>query len=363
MKRATVLITAAAAAVIALPVLASAAPPTPAAAAGPVLTGVSLSTGAVSVHGLDTVTVTVTVKATGEGGQCSGYGIVGAVVLQRTSPQKWDRSAPGSLVGPMACVSDSGGERTYRAVVPVPSTAHGPWRVAIVDFANSYHLDPRTFGLPDATLTVTGTHRPRLRISVRPQPLPYPERQVRVVVQATYDDTRTPVSTRWIGVTDDFGMVSGCGRCAGNTDTQGRVVRRLTLGDFREVIAFMPLTAPSAYDWQPMYARLSVTVVVQPVLVAAPAKGSVPKGTNVTVNGRADAVAVHRWPSDPRVRVYLQRLVGRHWRTVNEGTIRPNGRFTLVATPPAGRHLYRVTMPPQQDFGSARSGTFTIRGT
>jgi hypothetical protein len=125
----------------------------------------------------------------------------------------------------------------------------------------------------------------------------------------------------------------------------------------------MPLSAPSAYDWQPMYSVLSVTVVVQPVLVAAPAKGSVPSGTNVTVNGRAGAVAVQRWPDSPRVRVYLQRLMGRHWRTVNEGTIRPNGRFALVATPPGGSNLYRVTMPPQQDFGSARSGTFTIRGT
>jgi hypothetical protein len=185
-----------------------------------------------------------------------------------------------------------------------------------------------------------------------------------VVVQATYDDTRTPVTTRWIGVTDDAGLVSGCGRCAGNTDTQGRVVRGLTLGDFRSVTAYMPLSAPSAYDWQPMYAQLSVTVVVQPVLSAGPAKGSVPKGTYVTVDGRAGAVAVQRWPSDPRVRVYLQRLVGRHWRTVGESTIRPNGRFTLVATPPrVGTNVYRVTVPPQQDFGSARSGTFTIRGT
>ena len=59
----------------------------------------------------------------------------------------------------------------------------------------------------------------------------------------------------------------------------------------------------------------------------------------------------------------LQRLVGKHWRTVSEGAIRPNGRFTLVATPPKGRNLYRVGMPTQQTFGSATSRTFVIRGT
>jgi 5-hydroxyisourate hydrolase-like protein (transthyretin family) len=63
------------------------------------------------------------------------------------------------------------------------------------------------------------------------------------------------------------------------------------------------------------------------------------------------------------MKVGLQRLVGRHWRTVSEGTIRRNGRFTLVATPPKGRNLYRVAFPTQQTFASATSRTFTIRGT
>jgi hypothetical protein len=364
MRRATVLLTAAAAAVLALPVPASAAPVAPKTpSAGPVLSGVTLSTDKVSVRGLDTVTVTATVTTTGETGDCSGH-LDGFVLLGRTSASAWDRSAPGSLVGGTSCVSDTGGVRTRRADILVPSTADGPWRVVEIDFGNAYDVDPRNAGLPDATLVVTGTHRPRLRISVRPQPLVYPARDIRVVVQATYDDTREPVTTRWIGITDDGGTVGGCGQCTGNTDANGRVVRRLTLTSSRLVIAYMPLKGGfRAYDAVPIHAELATKVVVQPALSAAPVKSSVRHGTNVSVNGRAVAVTVQNWGFQPRIKVYLQRLVGRHWRTVNEGTIRPSGRFTLVATPPKGRNLYRVTMPDQQTLGSAKSGTFGIRGT
>ncbi len=262
----------------------------------------------------------------------------------------------------MDCVADSGGERTYRAVVPVPSSAHGAWRVRVINFRDTYGLDPRTFGLPDATLTVTGTHRPRLRISQSPRPLPYPQRTVTLIVQASFDDTREPLVGQRVDIMWD--IVTGCSSCSGTTDAKGRVMVTVTLTDSRSLLARMQIRAPGFYDWRPDYSFLTTSVVVQPVLVAAPAKGSVPKGTNVAVDGRAGAVAVQRWPSDPRVRVYLQRLVGRYWRTVGESTIRPNGRFTLVATPPrVGTNVYRVTVPPQQDFGSARSGTFTIRGT
>jgi hypothetical protein len=364
MRRATVLLTAAAAAVLALPVPASAAPPSPkAAAAGSVLTSVTLSTGAVSVRGLDTVTVTATVTTTGETGECRTSGYDGYVLLERTSKRVWDRSATVALVGGMSCVSDSGGVRTRRADIPVPSTAHGPWRVSDVDFDNSTDLDPRDLGLRDATLAVTGTHRPRLRISVRPQPLVYPARDVRVTVQATYDDTRAPVTTRWIGITDDGGgIVGGCGRCHGNTDSNGRVTVRLMLTDFPQAIAWMPLSGTPPYDWTPVYSGLFAPIFVQPALSAAPAKATVRHGTEVDVNGRALAVTVHSWPAKPRVRIGLQRLVGRHWRTVSEGTVRPRGRFTLVATPPKGRNLYRVGLPTQQTFASATSRTFTIRG-
>lgn len=364
MRRTTVLLTAVAAVVLALPVRASAAPSVDKAApAGPVLTSVTLSTGAVKVNGLDTVPVTVTVTASGDftgTGMCPGS--AGGVELDRVSGRAWDRSAPAALLGAMSCVSENAGVRTYRAAVPVPSSGDGSWRVRYVEFANYYFFDPRDFDLPDATVTVSGTHRPRLRVNVRPQPLAYPARDVTVTVRATYDDG-SPLTNRWIGVTDDAGGIGACGSCPGNTDAHGRLVRRLHLTDFRQVVAFMPLSAPGFYDEVPMSSLLWTPIVVQPALSAAPARSSVPHGANVGVAGRVVAVAVQNWPIKPRITVGLQRLVGRHWRTVSESTVRGNGRFTLVATPPKGRNLYRVGFPTQQTFGSATSATFVIRGT
>lgn len=359
MRRWTTAVLAAAAAALTLPVPASAAPSAP--VGEPVLTGVTLSTGSAGVKGLGTVPVTVTVTATGDAGRCPGT--TGGVSLRRTSTRVWDRSATWQLVGPLSCRSESGGVRTYSAVVPVPSTADGAWRVDAVSFANTYYLDPRTFGLPDATLAVTGTHRPRLRISVAPQPLVTPARDVRVTVQASYDDTRAPVTTRHISITDDGGSLGPCGRCPGTTDAHGRIVRRLALTDFRQVIADMPISAPGFYDFWPSYSSLAVPIVVQPVLAAAPASNSARHGTDVGVDGRAAATAVRAWYFNPRVLVVLQRLVGRHWRSVGQGSVRPNGRFGLVATPPRGRNSYRVALPAQQGLAAAASRTFIVRGT
>jgi hypothetical protein len=155
----------------------------------------------------------------------------------------------------------------------------------------------------------------------------------------------------------------GCDNCSGTTDAKGRLVRAVTLTDSRQLLAQMPIGIVGPYDWSPDYSFLYAYVVVQPALSAAPAKSSVRHGTNVDVGGRAVAVGVPYWPLRPRTRVGLQRLVGRHWRTVSEGTIRQNGRFTLVATPPRGRNLYRAAFPKQQTFVSATSRTFVIRGT
>jgi hypothetical protein len=263
----------------------------------------------------------------------------------------------------MSCVADSGGVRTYKASVLVPSTASGTWRVDNVVFGNDTYLDPRTFGLPDAALAVTGTHRPRLRITVAPQPLVYPVRDVTVTVRATFDDTRAPVTTRWISVTDDGGSLGPCGECPGNTDEEGRLVKRVTTAGSRYVIADMPIGAAGFYDAWPSYSSIFADVVLEPKVSAAGAKAAVPHGTNVDVGGRVVASGVQAWYYSPRIEVSLQRLVGRTWRRVGTSTVRPNGRFTLLATPPEGLDYYRVIVPAQQNLTAATSPTFVIRGT
>jgi hypothetical protein len=62
-------------------------------------------------------------------------------------------------------------------------------------------------------------------------------------------------------------------------------------------------------------------------------------------------------------KVVLQRLVGKRWRTVNEARVRASGRFTLTASPPAGRNSYRVVFPATASFGRSTSPSFSIRGT
>jgi hypothetical protein len=64
--------------------------------------------------------------------------------------------------------------------------------------------------------------------------------------------------------------------------------------------------------------------------------------------------------------VQLQRLYGRHYRTVATGTVRSTGRFTLTATPPKGLNYYRVLFPAgrrSQPLAASSTRPFTIRGT
>ena len=86
-----------------------------------------------------------------------------------------------------------------------------------------------------------------------------------LTVQATYDDDRTPVTTRWIGVADDGGEIAACGWYSGTTDTHGRLVRRLRLTGLRQVLASMPLSAPALLDSRPLCSALWTRIVVQPL--------------------------------------------------------------------------------------------------
>jgi hypothetical protein len=325
-----------------------------AAAAGPAVMSVSLSAAAVAVRGLDRAPVTVTATMSYPDSGCRAD--VGGVMLTRTD-RAWDRSAPVLLVAPMGCVAVDGNVHTLRAVVYVPSSAHGSWRLSCVVLRPTCY-DPSTAGLPDATLRVAGTHRPRLRLTATPQPLPYPQRTVTLSARASYDDTNEPL----VGQLVNLDAVRG-GGWIGRTDRTGRFSHAVTLGDTRAARADLPMGAPRFDEWKTEYAAVGRVVVVRPAVLAKPAKDVVRHGTNVSIEGHAKAVAVPSWGFRPRVKVYLQRVVGRRWRTVSEAEVRPSGRFTLLATPPKGLNTYRVSMPPQHDLAAATSTRFTIRGT
>jgi hypothetical protein len=99
-------------------------------------------------------------------------------------------------------------------------------------------------------------------------------------------------------------------------------------------------------------------VTLGTITSASPSRSSIRQRRAVAVTGRVTALVV---PSGRRAA--LQRRVGRHWRTVSTGKIRPSGRFTVTASPPLGRNLYQVQFDGGYGFGPSASPTFVITGT
>jgi hypothetical protein len=306
------------------------------------------------VHGLDLATVAVSVTLTDP-----DLADPDTVTLSSTTKTPWDPSAPVELTAPLVRTSGTSGNGTYRAKVHVPSSAHGSWRVGYVTFGtdiNSTSVDPRDSGLRDATLKVTGTHRPRMRFSVSPQPLPYPRRVVTVSARMSYDDTGTSITGRWVFFDVDCEM--GLGRSGQvRTDRHGLARFRAAAGEV--ACAWMPFPLRSALtDATEAFAGGSRTTMYGTRTTAVPSKTSARRGTRVAVTGHAFAVLPVA--GNP---VVLQRRVGRHWRTVGTATVRPSGRFTLVAHPPKGCTSYRAVLTATGQLVASTSRVFVLRGT
>jgi hypothetical protein len=332
---------------------------TSAAQSPPVITAVSVSPGTVQPTGLETTPVTVSVSLTD-----NAHGDPTSVYLYRTAATKWDRSAPSVLTGALHRTSGTATAGTHQAVISVPSSADGPWRVAAVEFGlNGSVIDPRDSGVADATLAVTGTHRPRMRFAISPRPLPYPRHDVSVKVQLTYDDTREPIASHWVF----FGADSACGEYGPNsgirTNAQGFAVWRVTVPGPEALCASMDLPRPRPGVSLGEYAGYGASAVVGTALTAVPSRTLVHQRTKTAVNGRALAIGSPFAHSSPYARVVLQRLVGRHWRNVSEAKVRSSGRFTLYASPPLGRNHYRAAFPTQFSLGASTTRPFVIRGT
>jgi hypothetical protein len=324
------------------------------------ITAVSVSPTAVKVHGLDLTTVVVSVSL-----KDSERGDPVSVTLSRTTKTAWDPSAPGDLTAPLVRTAGTTGNGTYRAKVAVPSSAHGPWRVGSVNFSELWFttgVDPRDFGLPDATLKVTGTHRPRMRFTLSPQPLPYPQRALTVSARMSYDDTHRPIPGQPIVFCEPYTDVDcffGPFVPKARTDSRGLARWHTTLKEppLAEA-AWMPfplrlaLTDPNLY-----YAAGSQTPLFGSRTTAVPSKTSARHRTSVAVKGHAFAVI-----PVAENRVVLKRLVGRQWRTVSAARVRSSGRFTLYASPPKGRNSYRVALSGSGKVLGSRSRVFVIKG-
>jgi hypothetical protein len=312
-------------------------------AADPHIDALSLSSAEVTASGVALGQVTVTTTVT----NWPGGDHPDLAVLTRTSPGA--PGAPESMVAPLQRTSGVPGSGTYQGVVPVPSTATGTWRVSEVRDAfmlemDYFTRDPRQDGVPDALLTVHGTHLPRLRLSVQPPILPYPQTKYTVTALFT-TDTGAPLAGRRIGFDELPTEACKLGNRGVPTDARGRAFHAITWEGRWGVCVWAPL--PNAPDYPGTgFASGLVGGRYAVKLGAAPASTSVKRGTSVPVNGNVVAV---RPPAGTHVR--LQRLVDRTWRNVNIANVHLSGRFHLVATPPdRGRNTYRVWFPSRGPF-------------
>ncbi len=100
-------------------------------------------------------------------------------------------------------------------------------------------------------------------------------------------------------------------------------------------------------------------IVARPGIVGAtPSKTSAKVGTIVPVNGTVRG-------SPHNCKLELQRLRGAsQWRGVSQTKVLQNGRYTVLAQPPAvGNNVYRVSFPACYQFRAGVSKSFVIRGT
>jgi hypothetical protein len=320
-------------------------------------TSVTLGAGHVDVAGLAVAHVTVDVAATVD---TFFFGPTDPLVVRlvRTSPQP-DESSPRYLwvLLPRTGGTDAA-HGTWAGSLAVPSTANGAWRV---DRVSNYiftsgadpapiETDPRSVGLPDSVLTVTGTHRPVLTLVQTPiVPLPRPRGALtfRFTGTARWSDRGRPVAGLAVTFdTDDHclestppnrvtnasgvftGSYSGVGIFCVTTPLPGTAADQLASSYYQRVVG-SPLAAM----------RVSARLTASTIRLGEPAS------VTGTVVGLYPALSLNR------PRVLLQKLVGRTWRTVNSTTVRASGRYTLDLRPGTrGIAVYRVFLPTQRPY-------------
>jgi hypothetical protein len=337
--------------VAAAAVIASAMVTTPAQAAPDpklTVTSVTLNRTAVAVSGLNTVEVSVRVKAAYNSTTAPSTTLV--VLLQRTA-------GSGQLVTmattdlELASGTVQNGE--WLGTLDVPSTANGTFKVSGVRTGPYWRpsADPTPYAGP--SLAVTGVHLPKLTAQVLPRTVPFGSGfTVRAAVtdSATGKPYGTRIPLRFLATT------AWCRQLDGSafeiTDSAG-IAQRSYEGSLADVPNCVRLRN-GAFD------KLILTLTpARPGIVAAtPAATSAQVGAIVDVNG-----SVRGAPAG--CVVTLQRLYGAsQWRGVSAGSVRTSGRFTVKARPPyAGSLAYRVSFPTCGRFQAGLSNTFAIRGT
>jgi hypothetical protein len=314
----------------------------------PVLHSISYSQSDVTVSGLQTVNVTVSVHLTDDSGVTEFTDMDG-----QWYPHVYfvDSGVSNTTVN-LRRATGTPQDGVWTGVAVVTSAwkngAVQPSRLAASDIgeANRLVVDPRT--LPDTpAITVHPSHHPTLAVTITPDPVLVPAK-ITMHVQARDADTGRP----WAGLRLWAGGVGSV-----TTDAFGR---------YQRSFPSLPLSvdAQTAYLYGPVNSPQDQTVIAfgaafvnyRYVVSAKPAAASWPARTNLNVTGKL-------FPGTQRKTLHLQRLVGTTWTTVNSTATRSSAAFTVVATPPRGTSKYRVYAPSDGSYAGNTSATFTIRGT
>ena len=249
----------------------------------------------------------------------------------------------GWLQVPLTLASGTTTDGMWVAAAPVTASQAGTWRVLRLAFANGLDHPLGRASQPEAV--VLGSDP--VELSVRPATrLPVPAgHPVVYVVTARLATSHRPVPNLRLGAFANIECANYEARSFVRTGADG-TVRWAPRPASGFLVVWRPLagagtpgTIPPGEEICQASSPYSVTVT------AVPAAAAVRAGVRDRVSGRISALC------DPDVPPVLQRRVGRTWRTVNtKASVKGSGRigagctYSLVANPPRGAHLYRVSL-------------------
>ncbi len=325
---------------------------------------VTLDRSEVEVSGLDTVPVTVTLRAAYVG----PAGVDATVVFTHRGHD--DDELLGTYAVPVRRSAGTSGPGVWTGVLNVPSTADGRLTVASA-LPRRAHDDnaamTQATAYPGPTLIVHGSHQPRLTVKARPQPLDRSVSSYRISGRVVDSDTgraydeKLTLQVRYDGTcrrtlpcavaTDENGWYGVTIANVVYEDSDTRVVEVSNVVSLRsEATDVLDRTQDITAEFVPLRHGSMVTARAQRSWVTA--------GETIKVTGRA-------WNVYEGGEVVIQRLTGgSQWRAVASGPVRSSGRYTVqLPVKERGRGLYRAYLPEADTWVSSRSRTFVVHGS
>ncbi|MET7278671.1 hypothetical protein ABZS29_10620 [Kribbella sp. NPDC005582] len=325
----------------------------PASAAPPDLQveSVLLSRSSVAVSSLNTVPVTVTVKATYKLGTANQ-----PMYVELNSYESKHTYSTQVFSEPLKLISGTPTDGTWEGKVNVPSTADGRLDVSTV-YAGVLNRSlkaktPDNDPVSGVSLAVTGLHIPKITRKLSVSPVPF-GKAYSVTWQVLDSRTNKPYGTR-LKVLHPKG--DACLEAKGSagallTNAAGVIVTQHAPAEADRLNCLLiPGTQAPIDD--------HIALVPRPGIVAAtPDKTSAKVGTTVSVKGNVAGIT-YGCP------VNLQKLSGATaWRTLRSAKLSVTSRYTLPAQVAAlGKGTYRVQFPACQNTLAGVSKSFTITG-